>query len=1043
MTETLGAGARLGHYRIRNKLGSGGMGEVYRAEDLRLERHVAIKVLARSDAADRTSVDRLLREAKLASSLSHPGIVTVHSVEEADQTHFLVMELVEGETLRDRLARAPLPLEEIVSLGAQTAEALDAAHRAGLIHRDVKSTNILVTPEGRAKVADFGLAKRLPGSGTDADVTAMASLTATGAIVGTVSYMSPEQSRGESLDARTDIFSLGVVLYEAATGRLPFEGPTTLTVLHEIALVEPPAPSRVRAGLPRSLDHVILRAMAKKRERRFETAGELARALRDLLQEDATSGRDLARAGVTAGSPSGRQGRVRNNLPVPLTSFVGRHDEMEEASRLLETHRLVTLAGAGGCGKSRLSIHVARNVLESFPDGVWLVELASLSDPGLLPQRIAAAMGVREEPDRPVLETLGDALSERTVLILLDNCEHMTSACASVAASLLDAAPAVRILATSREPVGVPGESLLRVPPLETPDPARQRSRRELGRFESVRLFVERAAAASPSFALNDENAATVGQICARLDGIPLAIELAAARIRVLPVPQILVRLEDRFRLLTSGGAALPHHQTLRATVDWSYELLSEPERALFDRLSCFAGGATLEAVEAICSGDGIAETDVLDLLANLVDKSLVVPETGAGNTARYRLLETLRAYGAERLDRAGHRETVAARHARTFLGLAEESEPKLSGGGESEWLARLEEEHDNLRRAGGWLLEAGHAEELLRLVGALWRFWRIHGHLGEGRRRIEAALALPDGDRAPYARAKALLGAAALARSQGDYETASTRLQEALPIARATGNRETAASILNEMGNVADDQSKLAEAEARFQECLAIRRELGDRWGMAMVLHNLGVVAQGRLHFEEARALYTQSIGLSREVGWLEGEGGTRNALGSIELDLGNHEAARQHHEAALAIHRKLGSRPFVAYSLREQGRALTGLGRHSEARRLLTESIETYRALGDLLGTVETLEHFAVLDAGEERDERALLLAGAADAQRSSLGAPRSEPDRENLERSLKPARDRLGLERSASATEAGSAMPLDRAIVMATEELHKPLT
>jgi len=1032
MTETLGAGARLGHYRILGKLGAGGMGEVYRAEDSRLERQVAIKVLAGSALSDPSAVDRLIREAKLASSLSHPGIVTMHSIEEAEHARFLVMELVEGETLRDRIQRSPLPLEELVSLGAQAAEALEAAHRTGLIHRDVKSTNILVTPEGRAKVADFGLAKRLPGSETNPDLTAIASLTATGAIVGTVSYMSPEQSRGEALDPRTDVFSLGVVLYEAATGRLPFEGPTTLSVLHEIALVEPPAPSRVRAGLPRALDHVILRAMAKKKERRFSSASELARALRDLtLDEASDSGRRAA-----PGTP-GRTGRVPNNLPVPLTSFVGRNDEMEEASRFLDQHRLVTLAGAGGCGKSRLSLHVARNLLESFPDGVWLVELASLSDPALVPQRIANAANIREEPGRSVLETLGAAFADRAVLIVLDNCEHMTAACASVASSLLEAAPSLRLLTTSREPLGVAGESVLRVPPLEIPDPARHRTRRELGRFESVRLFVERAATASPSFALNDENAQTVGQICARLDGIPLAIELAAARIRVLPVAQILVRLEDRFRLLTAGGAALPHHQTLRATVDWSYDLLSEPERALFDRLSCFAGGATLEAIEEICAGEGIDVDGVLDLLANLVDKSLVIPETGVGDTARYRLLETLRAYGAERLDRAGRSGAVAERHARTYLALAEQSEPKLSGGGESEWLARLEEEHDNLRRAGAWLLGAGRSEESLRLVGALWRFWRIHGHLGEGRHRLEAALAVPEEARARFARAKALLGTAALARSQGDYETASRRLHAALPIARATGNRETAAAILNEMGNVADDQSKLAEAEERFQECLAIRREMGDRWGMAMVLHNLGVVAQGRLNFDEARSLYTQSIGLSREVGWLEGEGGTLNALGSIELDLGHHELARQHHEAALAIHRKLGSRPFVAYSLREQGRALTGLGRHTDARRLLTESMETYRALGDPLGTVETLEHFAVLAAFEEKDERALLLAGAADAQRSELGAPRSDPDREGMERSLQPSRDRLGLERTRRAYESGIALSLEEAIDVATQD------
>ena len=431
MTETLGAGSRLGHYRILGKLGAGGMGEVYRAEDLKLERQVAIKTLSGWAAADRTAIDRLLREARLASALSHPGIVTVHAIEEADGLPFLVMELVEGETLRARLERGPLDLADLVAIGSEVADALHAAHKAGLIHRDIKSTNILLTPDGRAKVADFGLAKRMPGAGTDPEATAAASLTTTGAVVGTAAYMSPEQSRGEGLDPRTDVFSLGVALYEAATGRLPFEGPTVFSLLHQIALVEPPAPSRVRSGLPRALDHIVLRAMAKNRERRFASMRELAQSLRALLEPDAAASQP-----GTEDTPA----VVPHNLPVPLTSFVGRRDEMEEIARLIEGQRLVTLTGAGGCGKSRLSIQIARNLLESFPHGVWMAELASLSDSSLLPQRVAAAAGIREEPDRPILETLRSALADRVVLLVLDNCEHLTAACAALASALLEAA---------------------------------------------------------------------------------------------------------------------------------------------------------------------------------------------------------------------------------------------------------------------------------------------------------------------------------------------------------------------------------------------------------------------------------------------------------------------------------------------------------------------------------------------------------------------------------------------------------------------------
>jgi predicted ATPase len=1028
MTEALGVGGRLGHYRILGTLGAGGMGEVYRAEDLKLGREVAIKTLPRWAAGDRSAIDRLLREARLASALSHPGIVTVHAIEEADGAPFLVMELVEGETLRARLARGPLELPEIVSIGGQVGDALDAAHRLGLIHRDVKSTNILLTPDGRAKVADFGLAKRLPGADADPEATAAPSLTATGVVVGTAAYMSPEQSRGEGLDARTDVFSLGVVLYEAATGRLPFEGPTVLSMLHEIALVEPPAPSRVRAGLPRALDHVVLRAMAKSRERRFGSAADLAQALRGLLGTDLVEPR-------RGGAPDRVSTRVPSNLPASLTSFVGRRDEMEEIAGLLGRERLVTLTGAGGCGKSRLSLQIARNLLESFPDGAWLAEFASLSDPGLVPGRVAALLGIREMTGTPLLATLAEMLHDRSFLLILDNCEHVLGACAELAGALTQGCPGARILATSREPLGIHGERLVRVPPLSVPRieevPV---GRREIGRNEAVRLFVERAAAIAPSFVLTEDNALALAQICARLDGIPLAIELAAARIKVLPVAQILVRLEDRFRLLTSGGAALPHQQTLRATVDWSYEMLPPKERTLFDRLSSFAGGASLEAVESVCAGgDDLALEEVLDLVSRLADKSLVVPETGAGETARYRLLETLREYGEECLERSGTREAILERHAEYFLGVAERAEPELCGRGVAEWLARLEEEHDNLRQAGSWFLATGRVEAMLRMGGALWRFWRIHGHFREGRKRLEAALTIgAQGD----ARSKALLGAGALARSQSEYDRSWELLREALPLAREAGNRDTAAGILLEMGIVADDQGRPEEARDLWEECLAIRREAGDQWGMAVALHNLGTVAQGLEDEGTARSLYHESLAISRDIGYPEGEAMTLNALGSLELDREGHATARRHHTEALAIHRRLGDRFGVAYSLRELGRAAIGLGDRVEARRLLSECVVIFQALGDRLGVVETLEHFAILAAEERKDEHAFLLLGVAETARAALGAPLSQPDRANVVRSLAGSRDRLGDTMVERALESGRSMALERAVDIATE-------
>jgi predicted ATPase/Tfp pilus assembly protein PilF len=1022
----------LGHYRIEAKVGSGGMGEVYRGLDLKLERPVAVKVLPEWAASEPVAVGRLLREAKAASSLNHPHIVTVYAVEEAEGRPFIVMEYVEGETLRDRLRRAPLELPELVSIGAKVADALHAAHQAAIIHRDVKSTNILLGKDGRVKVVDFGLAKQLGPKKGESDATGSMSLTATGAVVGTATYMSPEQTRAEPLDARTDVFSLGVSLYEAATGRLPFEGPSLLSVIHEIALVEPPAPSRVRPGLPRSLDGVLARALAKDRARRYQTAAEFAEALRSLEREDADGGVLAPAAEAAAGT------RGPHNLPVALTSFVGRREEMAEVSRMLEAHRIVTLTGAGGCGKSRLALQIARNVLGAYADGAWLVELAPLADPALVPQRVAAAFGVREEGGRALQDTLAEALAPKSAILILDNCEHVAPACADLATKLIGTCAHLKILATSREPLGVGGEVLWRVPPLRVPDlTGSPPSRQTIAGFEAVRLFTERAAASQPSFALHEQNALPVAQICARLDGIPLAIELAAARIKVLPVAQILTRLEDRFRLLTGGTTTtLPHQQTLRAAVDWSYDLLDENERVLFDRLSVFAGGATLEAVEGVCTGGSIAELDVVDLLSHLVDKSLVLPEEGAEGSARYRLLETLREYGRQKLEAAGSRPPLLERHADCYLALAEQAEPELTGPRLSYWLDRLEEERDNMRQALQWAVDTGDIERGLRIAAALWRFWWVRGYFEEGRRRIAQLLERVGATSEPSsAGVRALRGAAVLARGQGDFDRARALLDQSLERGRAMGDRSAVAASLQELGTVADDEGRHEEAGRLYEESLAIRRQLGDKRGIAALLHNLGVVAQAKGEYARARELYEESLGFHRDLGNQAWEASSLNALGSVALDQGDHATARASHEKSLAIHRRLGDKWGVAYSLHELGRIAILAGDPATARALLCESIVLLRDLGDRVGVAESLEYFAGLATRQGERERALLLAGAAAAIRESVGSPLTPPDRASLETTLAPAREALGQASSAAALTRGRTLGLDEAIDLAT--------
>jgi predicted ATPase/DNA-binding SARP family transcriptional activator len=530
-----------------------------------------------------------------------------------------------------------------------------------------------------------------------------------------------------------------------------------------------------------------------------------------------------------AGSPTDRSEQKppeagKHNLSGSLTSFVGREREKKEVERLLGTSRLLTITGTGGCGKTRLAQEVARDLVNAYADGVYLTELASLSESTLVPQAVAEALGVREQPGSSLTDTLADSLSAKTLLLVLDNCEHLVEACAHLVETLLKACPELRILTTSREPLGAAGEVIWQVPSLSGPSPLLRHALEELEGYESVRLFVERARYRNPAFLLDQQNARAVAEICRKLDGIPLAIELAAARAG-LSVEQIAARLDDPLRLLTGGNrTATPRQRTLRGALDWSYELLVGFERVLFRRLSVFAGGFSLEAAETVSSGEGIEEEDVLDLLSRLVDKSLVVSEATGDGGVRYRMLEPVRQYAQERLEESGEGDALRGRHAAFFLALAEVAESKLVEPDQVSWFERLEREHDNLRAALRNALDRGKVEPGLRVGGAIWRFWYARGHLSEGRRWLEEALAQPG--TAP-ARAKALRGAGALAWAQGDYARAETLFEESLALRRELGDRQGVAEAINGLASVARDRGEYARARALFEVNLAVCREL------------------------------------------------------------------------------------------------------------------------------------------------------------------------------------------------------------------------
>jgi predicted ATPase/class 3 adenylate cyclase len=784
----------------------------------------------------------------------------------------------------------------------------------------------------------------------------------------------------------------------------------------------------------------------------------------------------------------------RHNLPVQLTSFVGREREMAEVKQILTTTHLLTLTGAGGCGKTRLALQVAAEAVEEFADGVWLVELAALLDAALVPQAVARVLGVREEPGRLLADTLCDYLHSRSLLLVLDNCEHLVSACAELVERLLRACPHLRILATSREILAIPGETTWRVRSLAFPDLARlpqvEAERvTAVTRCEAARLFIERASAVTPGFAVTGRTAPALAQVCLQLDGIPLAIELAAARVKVLSIEQVAARLDDRFRLLTGGSrTALPRQQTLRATIDWSYDLLSEAERVLLRRLSVFAGGCTLEAAEAVC-GDGVdswqltvgsgdaspaaaspvdvrlptancqLSTDaVLDLLSRLTDKSLVIAEEFRG-TVRYRLLETIRQYAQERLLQAGEVARLSSRHHDWYLALAETAEPHLTGPGQAHWLNRLEDEHDNLRAALQWserqltvdsgqltegddgqpaLLSTDHCQlsTALRLAGALWRFWMVRGYIREGQGWLERGLA-ECGDVPAGVRAKACTGAGSMAWLQGEIARAAAFHEQSLALYQEAGDMRGAAFALKCMSTQAGLLGDYERARALEEESLALYRALGDRWGIACALCGLGCQAGYQGNNAQAMALFEESLALWRELGDTLQTAIVLQNLGEVARYQGEYGQAASFLEEGLSLSRDIGAQTNAANALICLGLLRQELGDPDQASTLLREALTLCQELGDRRAIAESLEGLAGAAGARNQPERAARLFGAAEALREALHAPLPPSSRALYDRDVAAARAGLDAEAFAAAWAEGHAKTLDEIIAYALVE------
>ncbi len=728
----------------------------------------------------------------------------------------------------------------------------------------------------------------------------------------------------------------------------------------------------------------------------------------------------------------GRSG-ARATLPRPLTSFVGRELELDNLRRLLGTTRLLTLTGTGGVGKTRLAAALACALYADEETTVEFVELAPLADPQLVAQTVASELGVREQPGRPVLATLVDVFQGKELLLVLDNCEHLIQACARLGYELLSACPDLRILATSREPLGIAGETVWRVRPLSLPEHGTPLE--QVRHAAAVQLFVERARAVLPGFELSEENVRAVANVCQRLDGIPLALELAAAHAPLLSAEQIAARLGDALGLLTRGNRMAPaRQQTVRATLEWSYGLLAAPEQTLFDYLAVFAGGWTLEAAEAVAGGNGIERSDVLPLLGQLVDKSLVMVEPSTDGLVRHRLLEVLRQYGLERLTARGQMPSVRDRHASFYLTLAEQTEPELFGRGGQAAQVRLEREHDNCRAALRWLIESADTERAQRMAGALGRFWFFRGYLSEGEAWNERVLALPGGDRPTAGRAKTLHGAAGVALARGDYATVERTALEARNIWHRLGNHAEEGFALFVLGHAAQRQGKLLAARALLEEGLALSRTARQGAAEANCLWALAEVAFDQGDDSEARTWAQASLARATEAGWAVGISVSRRVLGALSLRQGDYSAATALLETSLADARKLGARWWIAETLAPLGQLALEQGDLGEARTRLAESLTLAQELADRASMARSLEGLAQLDILQRAPRRALQLAGAAAALRDSIHAPLMPVERLRLERRLASARRVLGERVAQTVWAEGRVLPLQQVIDLA---------
>ncbi|MBK6425774.1 MAG: protein kinase [Blastocatellia bacterium] len=1086
-------------YEIEALLGEGGMGTVYRARHRLLRDIVALKMLRGDDRENLRWRRRFVREGQAARRFRHSNSVTVYDLRTSrDGTIYLVLEYVPGVTLRTRLReKRRYTCLDALRILEPLASVLDTAHLAGVVHRDLKPENVMLVDDGyQVKLLDLGIAGFL---GTDASNGETAKLTQAGTFLGTPRYMSPEQW-GElardgvaGVDGRADVYSMGIMVFELVTGRAPFRG-NEASELRQFHLNEPPPDPRVyNSVIPEEFARAILVAISKDRADRFDSPGAFVRTLSASLGRSTPSTSEEAFdlrvdgrsptastplldgqtitdtvATLTKPGPAETLEDPPTNLPQSLTSFVGRHAEVEAVVDALRMSRLVTLVGPGGIGKTRLAVQAGREAFDDFPDGVWLADLSTLTHEALVVPSVGRVLELSDRVGDNPEDAVADAIGTRRLLLVLDNCEHVLNAVRPLADEILRRCTRARVLATSREALGLVGEYAREVPALAVPELAAPPGDMLVASqsSEAVLLFVERARAVRADFRLTEQNVMAVVAVCRRLDGIPLAVELAAARTVVMSPAQLLVRLEKSMDLLASRHVGIPdRHRTLRASIEWSYQLLAPHLREVFGRLSVFRGGWTLEAAEAVFSSaenDGVATVDALEQLAS---SSLIVTDEGV-DEIRFRMLETIREYSTG-LVASELRSSLRAEHARYFRAFVETADEKLAGREQHRWLSRVAADLDNVRAALDWSREVGESDIGLAIAASMGRFWTVRGFVSEGLAALRDVL-----DRAtqasPRGRAKALNWAGNLAAMAGDVVASRAWQEEALGIRRAIGDQSGVAASLHNLGGLAADQGDFALADRLYEECTTIATEIGDNLRLALALVNRGRAAnerglyaqafdllqhgidlldlQGHTYgtcigllclgdaqmcsgdLERAEGSFQRCLGLANEMGERTASGFALCGLGSIARYRGSLEPARAYAERAVAIARDLGAEDLHATALALLGEIAVLGGDVDQANRLLRQSLRIRSARNLRSGIASSLEGLAHASLAAGRHERAARFLGAAAALRELIGVPVPAIDLSAVKDATSSIRQSLGDEAFVAARTTGAELPLN---------------